>query len=363
MIQSVTHFRRQISVSRKPPSFKRLRPDQIAPNFSPLRHRRWIATLLLIFVFILSSGVVAWSAETFTSTGSMGAERAGHAATQLPNGKVLITGGSDGYGGSPSGEQYDPTTGTFIPAGPMGTWGYSRSTLLPNGKVLITGGGSGNTALASAELYDPATGTFTLTESMGTGRMAHAAILLPNGKVLIAGGYNGSSALASAELYDPVTGTFSPTGSMATARMSGFGGVLLSNGKVLIAGGWNPNSGPSTSAELYDPVTGAFSATGSMGTGRYHNTMTLLPNGEVLIAGGGTSFTPGNFLASAELYDPTTETFTGTGSMGVPRYAHTATVLLNGQVLIAGGSDSAGGFFAGYVLFSAGVYYSINGTF
>src|SRR4030067_1337088 len=237
MIQSVTHFRRQISVSRKPPSFKRLRPDQIAPNFSPLRHRRWIATLLLIFVFILSSGVVAWSAETFTSTGSMGAERAGHAATQLPNGKVLITGGSDGYGGSPSGEQYDPTTGTFIPAGPMGTWGYSRSTLLPNGKVLITGGGSGNTALASAELYDPATGTFTLTESMGTGRMAHAAILLPNGKVLIAGGYNGRSALPSAALYDPVTGTFSPTGSLATAGMSAFGGGFLSHGEGMIAWG------------------------------------------------------------------------------------------------------------------------------
>ena len=112
--------------------------------------------------------------------------------------------------------------------------------------------------------------------------------------------------------------------------------TLLSNGKVLVAGGDGANS----SAELFDPSVETFSSTGSMLEGRDSFTATLLNNGKVLVAGGrGLSNSP---LASAELYDPGTGTFTPTGSMLTGRFGHTATLLKGGQVFMAGGVTQYG---------------------
>jgi Kelch motif protein/galactose oxidase-like protein len=180
-----------------------------------------------------------------------------------------------------------------------------NANILATGKVLITGGSDpSGSVLASAELYDPATGTFTPTGSMGTSRQLYLSTLLPSGKVLVAGGStSGGGILASAELYDPTTGTFSPTGSMGTARVQIANPTnLLPNGKVLIAGGVTSGGVFLASAELYDPATGTFSPTGSMGTARLAYALALLPTGKVLIAGG---YNSSGSLASAELYTPT----------------------------------------------------------
>ncbi len=216
------------------------------------------------------------------------------------------------------------------------------ATLLPDGKVLFAGGQgtSGTGALDSAELYDPATDTFAPTGSMTSPRNDHTATLLPNGKVLIAGGSAPLLTSASAELYDPISGTFTATGSMSTPRQ-GHTATLLSSGKVLIAGGGNCNSGcvSFASAEVYDPTTGTFSATGSMSAARSFAQATLLSNlsnGKVLIAGGFNSSTL-MVLSSAELYDPAAGTFTPTGGMSTPRQSFTATLLPNGKVLVAAG--------------------------
>jgi hypothetical protein len=214
------------------------------------------------------------------------------------------------------------------------------ATLLTSGKVLSTGGGNG-VADASAELYDPAMGAlgaFTATGSMTEARIWHTATLLNDlgHRVLIVGSVD-----MSAELYNPATGTFTSTGSMQHARTlptaTLLGDTGPNAGKVLIVGG-NTTSGDLV-AELYEPGTGTFTDTGSTTIVRSGHTATLLTAGplagQVLIAGGSDT-------ASAELYNPATGMFTRTGDMTAARTGHTATALgtqdgaQNGDVLIVG---------------------------
>jgi YVTN family beta-propeller protein len=150
-----------------------------------------------------------------------------------------------------------------------------------------------------------------------------------------------------------VTVGFVYAGSLNTARF-GHTATLLNNGMVLMAGGANSPGVYLASAELYNPATATFTPTGSMNTVRYLPTATLLNNGMVLIAGGGGS---SGLLASAELYNPATGTFTPTGSMNTARVGHTATLLNNGLVLLAGGSSSSD------VLATAELYDPATGTF
>jgi Kelch motif protein/galactose oxidase-like protein len=267
-------------------------------------------------------------------------------ATLLPSGKVLVAGG---YVQNPnavslnSAELYDPSTDSWTPTGNSMTTGryWHTATLLPNGKVLVTGGHNiPGGVLNQAELYDPNDGPngswSPLTQTMSTARYFHSATLLPGGKVLVAGGWNGTTAFSSAELYDACTGSWTTTGSMGTGRFRP-AATLLSDGRVLVAGGRN-SSGVLSSAETYtyDPgtETGSWTPANSMGTPRDTHTATLLPNGKVLVAGGN----GGGFdWSSAELYNPATGTWTYPPSMSLTRSAHTATLLSSGKVLIAGG--------------------------
>ena len=289
-----------------------------------------------------------WEANAFVPTGNSVTARSTHTATLLNNGKVLIVGT---FPASTNAELFDPTVGTFTATGNLVTPRSGHTaTLLQDGRVLIAGGyqvsGSIQTGIgiSSAEIYDPVSGTFTATSSMITPRGGPTATRLSNGKVLIAGGGGapsptGLTSVASAELYDPSTGIFITTGSMSRPR-SGHTATLLNTGKVVIAGGNDPTVFPGASlatAELYDPASGTFSSTASMSGARQEHTATLLNDGTVLIIGGISTLMPNVELTTAELYDPANGTFSFVGSMFTGRSNHTATLLNDGFVLVTGG--------------------------
>jgi hypothetical protein len=279
----------------------------------------------------------------FTFTGSLSPGRAGHTATLLNNGMVLIAGGENTNGFLSSAELYNPTTGGFAATGSLNAArSQHTATLLNNGMVLIAGGQDINGALSSAELYNPTTGTFALTGSLSTPDVLQTATLLNNGTVLMAGGST-YSGFASAELYNPATGTFALTGNLHTPRLY-HTATLLNNGMVLIAGGIHGSvyTGYLSSAELYNPATGAFTVTGTLLTGRDYHSATLLKNGTVLVAGGDGTCGASCFmeLSSAELYNPTMGTFTATASLNTARAQQTATLLNNGTVLVVAGQNN-----------------------
>jgi len=286
------------------------------------------------------------AAGVFTLTGSMSVKRVAHTATLLPDGTVLIAGGTDRNGTTyDTAEIFNPSTGTFT--GTNGNMVYARSghtaTLLATGKVLLAGGTTGD--LPTAELYDPATGKFTSTNrNMIAARSFHTATLLSDGRVLLAGGETdtpgGLTPVATAELYDPGSDTFTATANMAFAR-TGHRATLLPSGMVLISGGaFSGNSPPS--AELFNPANGTFAPTGSMVTERAGHTATLLTSGKVLVTGGVSS--GNNPLATAELFDPASATFEPAGNMETEREGHAATLLTNGTVLITGGINADNAF-------------------
>lgn len=299
----------------------------------------------MLLTFAVTSFESFGAASSFTATGSMTMPRAFHTATLLADGKVLVAGGTDEFTFLNTAELYDPARGTFTPTStPMTSRReYHSATLLPNGRVLIAGGYDGSHSVSSAELYDPANGTFTATASMTVARHSHTATLLADGKVLIAGGYDASlHLLNTAELYDPEHGTFTATNGPMTSRRVVHTATLLPNGKVLIVGGLDGSTSFIPTAELYEPASGMFVATSSPTTG-VRNTATRLQNGTVLIAGG---FKPGNTADSAEVYDADRGTFAPANAhMRSAREDHTATLLANGQVLIVGGYEMGLGHF------------------
>jgi hypothetical protein len=290
--------------------------------------------------------------------------RDGLGVAPLPGGKALIVGGFNAGGPQTTADIFDTATDTFTALSSSLNVARSSPAVapLPGGKVLIAGGSTtGGTDVRTAELFDSATGTFTELPAAGNtelvvARGAAAAAPLPDGRVLIAGGFDGTNFLQSAELFDPASNTFSllpASGNteLQTAR-SNFVAVAMQSGKVLIAGGIDAARNPLSSAETFDPASETFSALPASGatqlqTARVAPAGAELPDGRVLIAGGDISgsgsVTAADVLASAEVFDPASGSFTalpasGATQLQVPRAYMAATTLGNGQIIFVGGA-------------------------
>jgi len=284
------------------------------------------------------------SSGSWHTVGRLAVPRSGHTATLLPDGTVLVAGDYDDRSGLVLDftETFDPSSGMWTAAGKMVTARTAHTaTLLPDGRVLVAGGsafGGHGEAVRAAELYDPGSRSWTATRRMFDARWGHAATLLPAGRVLLAGGFGDLGALQSAERYDPTSGSWAATASMDMGRAK-FTATLLLDGTVLVAG-----LGARRSAEIYDAGRGAWATTGRTIYHRANDpTATRLPDGRVLLTGGASRDTQGDWLlAFAELYDPGSRSWTRVGEPLTARYSHTATLLRDGRVLLVGGTDIEG---------------------
>ncbi|MCX4539403.1 kelch repeat-containing protein [Streptomyces sp. NBC_01565] len=205
----------------------------------------------------------------------------------------------------------------------------------------------------------PALGTWTaagdLPASTYWASPGPGAVTLADGRVLMAGGENRSRDAQNATvLFDPATAAWKPGATLSVSRRL-HSLTRLADGKVLAAGGLSgPYGGVSrpgvTSAEILDPATGAWAPTGAMHEARFAHSATLLPDGRVLVAGGiaPRSALSQKALTSAELFDPATGEWTATGPLHDARCAHQAVLLRSGQVLMVGGMTPIGrGLYAG----------------
>ncbi len=321
---------------------------------------------------------------TWSATGSMLNAHTRFPATLLGDGRVLV-------GDAAGAEIYDPDSGTWTFTEKMVMPTEGSATLLFDGTVLVAGSGG------SAELYipagaspppalptTPATGAWIATGTMGTPRSGHTSVRLLDGRVLVVGGGNGDVNDRSAELYDPATGAWSATGNTAKPPAC-FDATLLRDGKVLVGDVDDPDADhPVLGAEVYDPATGTWASTGKMAIrdgcwlsatllrdgrvlvtgregsqlydpdsatwaatesmiarpglmGRRFGAAVLLPDGRVLIAGGGTD---NQYLDTAELYDPDTGSWTAIANMHSPKAGPRATLMRDGKVLVIGRSSS-----------------------
>lgn len=316
------------------------------------------------------------STNSWTPGANMLYARVWHEATLLRDGRVLVTGGWNQADDATLTEIYSPASNTWTAAAPMN---YPRmrhtATLLPDGRVLVTGGtaepnSSSEPSLVTAEIYDTVANSWTDIPDMQTQMFDHAALLLPNGRVLVVG------ASATAEIYDPISNTWTPAPSPAsfdyglkgvllpdgrallvdksTARVydpigdawtmadpppilsQGFTLTLLGNGKAMRVGSSHP--GYPTASHFFNPVSLTWDLAGSVITPRLFGAASLLPTGELLITGGEKNTV--GIAASSELYDPTAW-LAVSSPVTPPRSGHTATLLWNGKVLVAGGGSSS----------------------
>lgn len=288
--------------------------------------------------------------QTWGSEGQLDYARGGHASVVLDDGRVLVIGGCcDGM------IDDEPSAYPTVVAWSAGAAALSEvapiplardnhtATRLLDGRVLVVGGerfrGAARYKLDSVQIYAPHTNTWSTGAPLTVVRDKHTATLLPDGRVLILAGDWDAGIIG--EIWNPATDRWTPIADNGRPRVE-HTATLLDDGRVLVVGGeWNSPGEGMAEADLYDPVSDQWTEVSPTARGRTRHTASLLADGRVLIAGGCCDVEPGQSLATTEVYDPDTDTWTPGPEMTVRRAAHTATTLADGTVLVVGGGDAA----------------------
>ena len=307
----------------------------------------------LVSVILTLLPFVDLTAATLTRIASLTQPVSGAAAFALPDGRVALIGGGV--------HVFDPRTLSTITV-PHEIPIFSQAAAqLHEGQILVAGGaytgiqsiGTASWGNNRAELFNSAGNAIDLIGRMNRARMEPQATVLADGRVLITGGWTAEKTSMitrqdvtdGAEIFDPATNAFRPVGSMRIRRF-GHTATLLRDGRVLITGGQTEAPAPVwppalDSTEVFDPVTETFTDGPVMRTKRMDHTATLLEDGRVLIAGG-IVFPESDRAASpsTELFHPATNELALGPDLG-SRWNHTATRLRDGRVLLFGGAANA----------------------
>ncbi len=291
----------------------------------------------------------------FSAGGSLAAPRARHTATLLADGRVLVVGGA-GESGAPA----LLATELFDPAKPIAqAWSAGpplpsaredhTAVTLPDGKLLIAGGtGSSGGALSSILLLDPAAGTWTVPiySKLNLGRSSHCSVALADGRVLFAGGYDGKVFLASLEVLQPKSGAVTTLPSTLSEGRSKLTCHPLPDGRVLLLGGWRGFTASVTANAIFDPKTDQLASISHLGDAPGFHAGVALQDGRVLAIGGVTSPAVPNGVDTVVAFDAKT------GWQAMPSLAHgrfrlTATLLGDGSVLVVGGTPTLSSAYVG----------------
>jgi hypothetical protein len=301
--------------------------------------KSFIAAILFTAVFSCSSGPAPEELVPGQVGQALSTPRRLLPFVQLADGRVLAAGGHDGHRTLSTCELFEPATGMWRATGSLRVARRNHAAvLLADGRVLVVGGSPMQLVgvLASAELFDPRTGEWTLVASMSTPRVDPTAALLADGRVLVVGGADlDRRLLRSAELFDPATGTWAAAEAPGWGHSGAQAAAVLADGRVLFVSGMQ--------AELFDPSTGRWTKAGMVGgaagTHRTGHTVTRLVDGRVLVVGGSTS----RAAETAELFDPSTGLWTLVTPPHLPREGHAAVLTVDGAVLVMGGYHFASG--------------------
>jgi hypothetical protein len=272
------------------------------------------------------------TAGSVVAAAPMGSGRWGHSATVLADGRVLVAGGMGTGGALSSAEIFDPASGSWSPALPMASPRYQHGavSLAGGAQVLVVGGlaGAMGQVVAGCELYDVARRSWGPAGALGAGRGQHTTTSLPGGRVLVAGGTDGLSALRTTEIYDVQLPVWVAGPGLSSGRL-GHAAALV-DGRVLLVGG------QTTTVDLLDPERGSVRALLPLDAERGDHTLTPLPQGPLLLAGGQGG---GHSHDTTLLFDAENERWVADASMNAARYGHRATLLADGRVVVSGGRD------------------------
>lgn len=302
--------------------------------------------------------------------------------TGLPDGRVLFTGGLDPLTGQTTSAAavYDPVAQTTTAVSMAQARAGHGASVMGNGRVLITGGLSAldltnplslfTGLLVSTEVFDPVTNTFAAGPNMIEARALHTSTTLTSGQVLVAGGIsllpivNIPAVSATAYRFNPATNSFGFPALFSGARFL-HTATALDNGRVLLVGGLNLDLttflttgqitdlilGTRTDCQVYTPGVasfGSFATVNGMQVGRAGAAVAALPNGGALIAGGfqlAIDATTSTFAlsptATADRFASNPNVLTPTGSMATARAFPTALPLPDRTLLVVGSALDA----------------------
>ncbi|RMH02827.1 MAG: hypothetical protein D6702_07665 [Planctomycetota bacterium] len=318
----------------------------------------------------------ARTGQTTLLPGRMATGRAFHTATVLDDGRVLVTGGVT-YGGQKANGNYftrilndaeiwDPATGQFTVVPMLEYRAGHTANKLPDGRVLIAGGTKGNgaheltdvsdllgTSNKNTEIFDPATDTFSQGPWLSEPKAGHGGVTLQDGRIWLAGGITHTTVFGipipdfstKVDIYDPATGAIVNGGNIGNPRAL-FGAELLADGRVAViagAGGDIFNIGPISACQIWDPNTNSSTALPALPTGIAYAGVAQLDSGAILVVGGagGTLDDPIPVNSLYEI-DPAAGTLSTLAPMAVDHAGGVVALLEDGTLYVGGGESNAG---------------------